>query len=781
VLGSNQPSGTSTAVLNIGPNAEGQAPNTGMFQNRIAPSANAIWNLGKHTLSFGGGYTYTQLNTIDKRTGTGTVATDDFSAFVQGFVTPGSSSTGFYVTSFLQGDASRYYRANQLGMYIQDKYQIMPTLSLTAGLRYDWDGGLTEKYGRIFNFDAKSYKYDVGSDTIENSGLIIAGNNANGTSGVSPTTLTGRQWGLGPRIGAAWQPEMFHSKVVVRAGAGMYYDRGELFSYFSPGYAIGTVTGGPFGVNQQLPFVNASTCPSSVNGVASQSLYDYYIPTCGGGGVFGPPVTGPTDATGNLENPYGTALEFAAPNNPKASDLTKHLPNACSIVNTGFGGVPGICPSGVINNGEPISLGVYDRANKLPYTENYTLDIQWQPRQDLAIELGYVGNVGKHQVIPVPLNQPVIATAANPTLAGGAYSQIHSYGYTVEGDNSCYGEGVYGPLPLDGGCYQANYEGGNDDLRVPYIGYAAESITYKAAGIDNYNALQAHIEKRMSKGIQVGASYTWSHAIDEQSGLGLFYNGNNPLNLRSAYGSADFDRTHILNFNYVLREPKIVNEHTIMGMVVDGWSLIGLTVLQSGQPYSIIDFSGAVGSIYYSTFDGITNPIVPLAKGCTAKSALTGHSGAWTPVTGVKGTALNPACFTLPLLSAGGLGGAIPSTDPFETGFTSGQRNIFRQAFQKRADASLVKEIKFRERYGLKYTFDVYNLTNTSSFDVPGNEVSQNQDYNPFPAQGTPVLPSGCDTSTPTNNFYSCPSGLGIVTHTIGSPRQIQMSLHLDF
>ena len=62
-------------------------------------------------------YSYTQLNTIDQRTSTGTVATDDLSAFAQGFVTPGSSSTGFYVSSFLQGDANRYYRANQLGTY----------------------------------------------------------------------------------------------------------------------------------------------------------------------------------------------------------------------------------------------------------------------------------------------------------------------------------------------------------------------------------------------------------------------------------------------------------------------------------------------------------------------------------------------------------------------------------------------------------------------------------------------------------------------------------------
>jgi hypothetical protein len=784
VLGSNQPGGVAPVYLNIGPDAESQSANTGVFQNRFAPSGDAIWILGRHTLSFGGAYTYTQLNTIDKRTGMGTVATDDLSQMVKGFVSPGSSATGFYVSSFLQGDASRYYRANQLGTYLQDKWQITPTLSLTGGVRYDWDGGLTEKFGRIFNFDPSLYKYDVGSDNIENTGLIIAGNNANGTSGVSPTTLTGRQWGMAPRIGAAWQPSIFHNKVVVRTGGGMYYDRGELFTYFSPGYAIGTVTGGPFGVNQQLPFVNSSQCPTAVNGVYTRSAYEYYIPTCGGGGGFGPPTGPPTDVTGDLENPYGTSLQYAAPSNPKASDLSKFLPNACSIVNTGFGGVPGICPGGVTNNGQPISLGVYDRANKLPYTFNYALDIQWQPRNDIAIELGYVGNLGRHQVIPLPFNQPKIASPSSPTLPGSAYQQNYSYGYTVESaTNNCYGVSYAAPLNLPGnsGCYQENYEGGNVDLRVPYIGYAAESISYVAEGIDDYNALQAHFDKRMSHGMQVGASYTWSHALDEQSGLGLFYNGNNPLNLRTGYGSADFDRTHVLTFNYVYQIPGLANQHTFAGKVVDGWSLNGITVLQSGQPYSVIDFSGAVGSIYYSTADGITNPIVPLASGCTAKSALTKASGAWFPVTGQS--ALKPQCFTLPLLQEGGLGGAIPPTDPFESGFTSGQRNIFRQAFQKRADASLVKVLPISDRYSLKYTFDVYNLTNTTSLDIPGNEVSQNAGYNSFPTAGVTPLPTGCaaNGSQTNSSFYNCPSGLGIVTHTIGAPRQIQMSLHFAF
>jgi hypothetical protein len=113
------------------------------------------------------------------------------------------------------------------------------------------------------------------------------------------------------------------------------------------------------------------------------------------------------------------------------------------------------------------------------------------------------------------------------------------------------------------------------------------------------------------------------------------------------------------------------------------------------------------------------------------------------------------------------MNGAIPNSDNFETGFTSGQRNIFRQSFQKRADMSIVKLTNFTERYALKYTFDIYNLTNTTSLDIPGNEVSQNENYNSFPTTGQPL--------------YNAPVGLGVVTHTIGSPRQIQMSLGLTF
>jgi hypothetical protein len=280
----------------------------------------------------------------------------------------------------------------------------------------------------------------------------------------------------------------------------------------------------------------------------------------------------------------------------------------------------------------------------------------------------------------------------------------------------------------------------------------------------------------MSHGFQVGFSYTYSHATDEQSAMGLFYNGNNPQNLRSGYGLSDYDRTHVINFTYAYELPKFFSESSFKGKVADGWALSGLTIIQSGQPYSVIDYTGAVGSVFYGVNDGITNPVVPLS-GCTPKQALTGASGVNPGV-----PALNPTCFGLPLLAEGGLNSAIPTNDPYETNFIDhGQRNIFRQPWQRRADIEVVKAIPITERYSLKYKLDVFNLTNTASFDIPIENITQNINFNGFPYVGQPATTTPCDTSF--TALYQCPSssGIGITNKTISSPRQIQMSLALTF
>ena len=51
-----------------------------------------------------------------------------------------------------------------------------------------------------------------------------------------------------------------------------------------------------------------------------------------------------------------------------------------------------------------------------------------------------------------------------------------------------------------------------------------------------------------------------------------------------------------------------------LGYLVNGWMLDGQTVAQSGQPYSVYDYSGSVGSLYFGTDDEIGNPIVPVIK-----------------------------------------------------------------------------------------------------------------------------------------------------------------------
>jgi hypothetical protein len=729
-----------TQAMTFGSGSASQADLTGVFQNRFQPSADAIWIHNKHTITFGGNFSYTQLNTRDNRTNLGMIAFPTFSDFLQGIVTP-IPGYNFNTTSFLVGNASRYYRANQMGEYIEDKFQVRSNLSLTFGLRFDWDGGLTEKYGHIYNFNPGDYSFNENTDAFNTdsngnpeTGIVVAGNNAQfPTPGESKTTLTGRQYGFAPRFGAAWSPKKFDNKLVLRAGSGIYYDRGELFTYLSPGYTAGETTGGPFGVNQAPPAVATQVCPAETA--------TFYFPA----------LCDPSQGY-SFANPWGPTKEAAPSGNP--ATIVNSLPNMAAIE----------------DGAQPLSLASYAPTNKLPYSIASTFDVQWQPRSDLAIDIGYVNALGRHEVVPIPFNQPGIATPSAPI-----HGQDYTYGYTV------LDPVTFNPINLPGtqGPMLETFEGGNTDLRVPYIGYAGESLMYTAAGVSLYNALQTHLEKRMAHGLQAGVSYTFSRSTDDQSAMGLFYDGNNPLNLHSAYGLSDFDRTHVINFDFRYELHNFFPASSWKGVFTDGWAIDGIVTLQSGQPYSVVDYTGSVGSIFYGVANGITNPVVPLTGNCTAQSAVTGTNG-----TNPNAPALNASCFTVPLLAPGALNGAIPPGDTYETNFVStSERNIFRQPWQRVANISVVKVTKINERLDLRFSLDVYNITNTPSFDLPIDNVFQNEFYNGFPTEGQPALPTCSANGTNSNpsSFYNCPGGLGITDKTIGSPREFQLSLAVDF
>jgi len=692
----------------------------GMFQNQWEFGTSASWVKGKHILSVGTTWDHTQLNVLNNNTKTDNLAFETFQDFVEGNLHGGSE---------FAGSANRYYRSDTVGTYINDNFKATKNLTITAGLRWDIDGPLSEKYGKLTGFDPSKYSYvqckvngvladpalteynygacDSGTDVITGSGLVIAGNNkTGGTPGVSNSLMKNHQWGFAPRIGIAWSPM---SKLTVRAGYGMYYDRGEFFSYLSP--SAGSGFNGPFGVTLAPPFVQ----PISVAKNAS------------------------------LAQPFGTTLPPPPP--ATAAAFQAYLPNlqqtAC--------GYPGCWPTGNLYG--PFLFGGYDINNKLPYTQNWTLDLQYQPNNAWMVELGYVGNHGTHLVLPVPFNQPLIAT---PTKV--VNGQTSSYGGTSPLANQNYG-------PLDTELIYTNEYAGNAPIRVPYPGYDMNSVKYTAEGTSNFDALQLQVHKRLSHGLQFTTSYTWSHSLDEQSGLGLFFTGNNPLNPRANYGSSDFDQSHVFLVNYSYTIPKFVDSGA-WGYVVNGWTIGGQTVAQSGQPYSVYDYSGSVASLYYGTSNYIGNPIVPLVPGATAKQAA--KSGICPAgVVGVSPSLckLNSADF-LPQFVAPGTNG-VPACDAtgcdnFESLFGSTGRNSFRGPFQVRFDMSLAKTFLFKERYQLRFAADAFNIFNHPDFDTPNNDVNFFPNY-----EGPPSIP---------------PQGsLGVIQHTVGSPRFLQLSLHLAF
>jgi Carboxypeptidase regulatory-like domain len=661
--------------LRIGPNSN--FANTGVAQNQIELGTNLTWVKGRHTFQFGGNFDRTQLNITNLANQVGVITFNNFLDFLTGQVASGSRSTLF------AGASSRYYRASQAGMYASDKVRLTKTLSITGGLRYDWDGPLSELNGNLINFDPTQYQYNATTDTIVNDGLVVAGNNKQfATPGTSNSTMTGRQWGLGPRVGLAWSPP-FVKNVVVRAGWGMYYDRGEFFTEFSP--TAGGGIEGPFGATLQPPAVVKISAPK--------------------GATF--------------QNPFGTTAPSPG-ETPQA--FANSLPNLAAT----------------INGAEPFEFGGYDPSNKLPYSENWSLDIQWQPLNDWVVTAAYIGNHGVHEVEPIPFNQAGIATPQNPING-----QTFSYGYNVPGVNA---ESVN------------TFDGGNTDARVPFVGFSPNSVLYVTNGASNYNAAQLQVTKRFSHGFMINTSYTWSHALDEGSNLGLFFNGNNALNLAQNYASSDFDRTHVLSINYIYQVPRMARFHGFADKLLNGWGIAGVTTFESGQPYSVIDFSGAVGSLFYSTDDFITNPIVPLAPGFSPQTAGNGQGG------------LNPAAFAPQFLAPGQEG--VPPCDPvtkvcdtFESDFSNNGRNLFRGPFQKRADISFYKDTSLTERVHLKYSFNVFNVTNTPSFDTPNNNASFNPSFGNPPV----IVPA------------SQAGGFGPIQNTLGSPRAVQMSLHLTF
>jgi hypothetical protein len=326
---SNAGSGTFDS-LRIGP--ANNLANAGVFQNNFQAGSNYNWVHGKHTISFGFNWDHAQLNVLNRENQVATFTFNNFAHFLTG--TMGGRNGG---GTLLDGETNRYYRADQVGLFVQDNFKLLSNLTITAGLRWDWDGPLTEKNGLITNFSPQDYSYNLGTDTISDIGLVVAGNNKQfcGSSSsfcTSDSTLTGRQWLFEPRIGVAWSPK-FLKHSVIRAGYGLYADRGEFFTEFSPSAGLGI--SGPFGVTTEQPF----TIPVNTTCKGAQCL---------------------------SSNPFGVTTLPTPPSN--FSGIAALVHNQSGLSGCAEPVTPTCAPTGT-----PLLaflFGGYDPRNTLPYSEN---------------------------------------------------------------------------------------------------------------------------------------------------------------------------------------------------------------------------------------------------------------------------------------------------------------------------------------------------------------------------------------------------------------------------
>jgi Carboxypeptidase regulatory-like domain len=162
-------------------------------------SYNSFWNRGRHNVTFGADMRRYQFNVLSQQdargtfTFTGGAVGSDFAGFLLGI--PDTSSIAF-------GNADKYFRQQFYDGFITDDYRMNGSLTINAGLRWEYETPIDELRGRLVNLS-------VGPHFGSNDPIV--GNNL-----VRSDAL-----GIQPRISFAWRP-VAASSLIVRGGYGIY-------------------------------------------------------------------------------------------------------------------------------------------------------------------------------------------------------------------------------------------------------------------------------------------------------------------------------------------------------------------------------------------------------------------------------------------------------------------------------------------------------------------------------------------------------------------------------
>jgi hypothetical protein len=313
----------------------------------------------------------------------------------------------------------------------------------------------------------------------------------------------------------------------------------------------------------------------------------------------------------------------------------------------------------------PVSTTGLSAAGNVPSVYSFSVGIQRNLGFNTVLDVAYVGALGRHL-----LDLRNIATLP--------------YGFRFLASSQDYTTGR--PLP--------------DNYLLPYRGYSSVTID-EFASSSNYHSMQVQVNRRFSRGLQFGGTWTWSKSMDFASNDWGSVAQIVPVRIWN-YGKSDHDRTHIVQINALWDLPKatkLVN-NKILGVVADNWQLSGIASFVSGAP-SGITLSTTTGLDIPGGGDGVrplvlSDPILPKSQ-----RGLMGY--------------FNATVFAMPALGTYG----------------NAPRDVVRGPGINNIDMSIFKNIPIREKYRFQLRFEAYNTFNHTQFSAM-NTTAQ---FNPATGQ----------------------------------------------
>jgi hypothetical protein len=382
-------------------------------------------------------------------------------------------------------------------------------------------------------------------------------------------------------------------------------------------------------------------------------------------------LNGAPNATASLESPF--------PNLPPSSSFPNFVGNM----------LPG---PPFVGNSFLRSPIITDPDFKESTVQQYDFDLQYQYKS-FVFSIGYAGAKGTYLAVGRSNNQPILAGPSAPVN-----------GLTT---NSA----------------------ANAAERVPFVGLSPLVYRLESSGDSVYNSLQATLKKDMSHGFQILSAYTFSKSMDDAGDslgaaiagtFGLPITGqvvyNDQNNIAAQRGVSNFDRTHrlVISGTWSVPGPEHATSAAIRKLG-DGWSISGISTLQSGLPFSILD--SAAGTLF--------GPATLYTTGSLASGATLADAGRSGSVSSRVNEFFNTRAFVpAPFVPDGGL---IDGKYPVSGGgtiFGSLGRNILRGPDQEDFDIAVIKTTSVTERVKLIFRWEIFNALNRPNFANSSNDVS---------------------------------------------------------